>query len=256
MSRITDSIPIEHLLAKQMKMWEVKKKLSKKERNEMLAEEPWQIGYITISRLFGSSGAEIARRVAELLDWQVFDKEVVHKIATTSKMRNQIIESLDEKRKDEIKYWMQGIIDSDTLSSDRYLKYLIQVLLTIAEHGKSVIIGRGANFILPSHKGVRVKIYAPEELRIRWVQEREQFSEKEAVRLIRQEDNRRLAFIRQYFHRDADDPAGYDLIINTGEICPELAARLIKETLIGKYETLFNSNPAADTPQNTDPGEP
>ncbi|HDL17470.1 MAG TPA: cytidylate kinase-like family protein [Bacteroidetes bacterium] len=253
MSRITDSIPVEHLLAKQMKMWEVKRKISKKGQGEIPAEEPWQIGYVTISRLFGSGGVEIARQVAELLNWQVFDKELVHKIATTSKMRKQIIESLDEKRKDEIKYWVQGIIDSDTLSSDRYLKYLIRVILTIADHGKAVIIGRGANFILPSRKGVRVKIHAQEELRVRWLQEREQTGEKQAIKIIRQEDNRRLAFIHQYFHRDANDPAGYDLIINTGEICPELAARLIKETLIGKYETLLGSIPAADLQQTADP---
>lgn len=247
MVKITKDIPIEHLLSKQMGLWEVRRQLSEQEKARELSEEPWHAGYITISRLLGSKGAEIAYRVAELLDWQVFDREVVHEIANSSKMRKQVIESLDEKRQDEMGRWVQGIIDSDALSSDRYLKHLMRVIFTIASHGRAVIIGRGANFILEPHRGVRVKIHAPEPVRLQRVKKRHQITEKEAIKLIRQADNRRLAFIRHYFHRDADDPSFYDLIINTGEICPELAAHLIKETLISKYKTLLGLETSGET---------
>lgn len=238
MVRITKGIPIEHLLGKQMNLWEVRKKLDIKKKEHELSQEPWHQGFITISRLFGSGGGEIAQRVAELLDWQLFDRELVHEIANTSKMRKHVIESLDEKRQNDMQRWVQGLFDSDTLSSDRYLKHLIRVIFTIASHGRAVIIGRGANFVLESQKGVRVKIHAPEELRILRIKDRGEFSEKEARKIVREADSQRLAFIRQYFHQDADDPSGYDLVINTGDICPELAAHLIKETLISKYKTL------------------
>jgi len=245
--KITKNIPLEHLLSKQMDFWSVRQKLSEEEKEKEFNEEPWQIGYITISRLLGSGSAEIAKRVAELLSWQVFDKELVHEIAISSKMRNQVIENLDEKRQNDMQNWIQGIIDSDTISSDRYLKHLMKVIFTIASYGKSVIIGRGANFILESHKGVRVKLYAPEQLRVRRIKERDKSSDKKAAKTIREADNQRLAFIRQYFHRNADDPSGYDIIINTGEICPELAAHLIKEALIRKYKTLLGLEKCGET---------
>ena len=172
-------------------------------------------------------------------DFAQFDREVVHEIANSDKMRNQLIESLDESRHNEVQNWVQELIDSDSLSSGLYLKHLIRIIVTIASHGRCVIIGLGANYIMKSFRGVRVKIHAPEELRIQRIKEINKISDKEAVKLVRESDNRRLAFIRQYFYRNADDPSGYDLTINTGEICPELAAHLIKETLISKYRTLL-----------------
>jgi len=238
MSKITRDIPVESLLSKQMGLWEVQRHLRKNEKPDDLERQPWLQGYVTISRLLGSSGNKIALRVAELLDFQVFGRELVHFISVSSKVRSQVIESLDGKRQSEVQRWVQGIMDSDILSSASYLKHLMRVILTIAEHGRAIIIGRGANYILDSTRGVRVKIYAPEKWRVRRIQEREQVSEKAALKMIRESDNQRLAFIRKYFHRDADDPAGYDLIINTADICPELAAHLIKETLTNKYRTL------------------
>ncbi len=237
MFKITRDVPIEHLLGKQINIWQARDKLNAREKE--LGAEPWHSGYITISRLCGSGGSEIASRIADLLNWQIFDREVVHEIANSSKLRSQVVDSLNEKQQEKMAAWLQGVVDSHQLNSDLYLEHLSRVIYTIATHGRSVIIGRGANFLLETYRGVRVKIYAPQELRIKKIENRDKITEKESANRIRETDNRRLAFIRQYFHRDADDPSFYDLIINTGEICPELAAHLIKETLMGKYRTLL-----------------
>ncbi len=214
MKHISRDIPVDKLTFKQVSLWEVRKKLQQgTEKKEF--KEPYERGYVTISREAGSLGNYIAQRLAEKLGWQVFDRQIVDYIATTAHVRKSVIESFDEKKQDEIKTWVQAIIDSDTLSPDRYLGHLMSVIFAIAEHGRAIILGRGANFILDPQKGLRVKISAPLEMRIIQIMHEMQLTRKEAQRYLAEHDSQRLAYIRRYFHRDADDPLYYDLVINT-----------------------------------------
>ena len=64
MSKITNNIPVEHLLSKQFGLWEVQRQSSEKDKETELSEEPWQIGYITISRLLGSGGGKKILRLS------------------------------------------------------------------------------------------------------------------------------------------------------------------------------------------------
>lgn len=235
MPRVTREIPVEHMLSRQMNLWEMRRQMAEEGKAGELAEEPWHRGYIAISRQLGSLGNDIAERVAALLGWEVFDRELVHQIATSTRMRTQVIESLDEKGKDAVKSWVQGLIDSDSISSDRYCYHLIRVLTTISQHGRAVIVGRGANFVLDPRKGVRVRVIAPESVRIQRVADAFHLSLREARKRVRESDNNQIAFIRQYFHRDVNDADAYDLIINTEFTSVEAAARAIRDVLIERY---------------------
>lgn len=215
MKRLAHDVPLDRLVSKQIGFWEVRRKIQEKYGKKEEAGEPWQKAYITISREVGSNGNEIAQKLAEILKWQVFDKEIVDYIATTAHVRKSVIESFDEKKQHEIKTWVQTIIDSDALNPDHYLSHLMNVLLVIAEHGQAIILGRGANFILDPQKGLRVKIAAPYEMRLVQIMHEMGLSKKEARRYIEENDNQRLAYIRQHFHKDADNPLFYDLVLNT-----------------------------------------
>ncbi len=235
MARVTRDIPVESLLARQTALWEMRRRMSLTEMEKELEERPWNRGYITISRQLGSLGNEIAARVAELLGWQVFDRELVHEIAVSTKMREQVIESLDERQKEAAKSWVQGIIDSDSISSDRYAHHLVKVIASIAQHGQAVIIGRGANFVLDPQMGLRVRIVAPRDVRLLRILQQEGLSEKEARKRLRSADNRQIAFIRHYFHQDVDDSHHYDLILNTAHLGLEAAAQTIRMALVSKF---------------------
>ena len=228
MKKITKDIAVEPLIAKQMTSWEVRQKLHRRLLEERAALNPWEKAYLTISRDIGSRGTEIAYEVAQQLHWQVFDRELVEYIATTARVRQSVIESFDEKKQSEIQTWLQTILSHQALGTDKYLKHLLSVLLTIAEHGQSIIIGRGGNFVLASKYGLRVKITAPLEQRIQTIMGEKKIPAKEARHFITKMDSQRLAFIRHYFHRDADDPQAYDLVLNTAELTvPTTAAILI-----------------------------
>jgi cytidylate kinase len=112
--------------------------------------------------------------------------------------------------------------------SYEYLGHLTQVIGTLAEHGNCIIIGRGANYLLP-HRGVlKVRIIAPIKMRVRIIMKKEN-SEEDAKRKLIMVDSERKAFTRQYFNTDIDDPIDYDLVINTGYLSIEKAAKIIKD---------------------------
>jgi len=81
-----------------------------------------------------------------------------------------------------------------------------------------VIVGRGANFILPAHEIFAVRVIAPLEIRIRNVARGYHVADEEAKRRVIQRESRRKAFIRHSFNADISDPIHYNMVVNTGKM--------------------------------------
>src|ERR1041385_4921848 len=52
---------------------------------------------ITISRMYGSGGSEVAQRVAEALGWSLFDNDMVDAIAERSGLTRAEVSAQDER---------------------------------------------------------------------------------------------------------------------------------------------------------------
>jgi cytidylate kinase len=107
----------------------------------------------------------------------------------------------------------------------------MKVIGTIGRHGRAVIIGRGANFILPADQQFRVRITAPQNLRIEHVARDFNVSHDEAKRRIIRTESDRKAFVRKYFNADIADPMNYDLIVNTATLSVDNTVDVISAAL-------------------------
>jgi len=232
-ARVAGDIPIEKLIHKQVQLWSVREKLRALGREP--TKDPWCCGYVAISRNVGSRAAQVAQALADSLGWQVFGREIVEHIARRANLRQSVVESFDERRQSEIQSWIQTIIDRHALGRDRYLRHLLQVFLSIAEHGQAVIIGRGAHVVLPPERGIRVWVTAPLERRLEVLRQEHGLSRAEAKRLIEERDAQRADWLRRMFHSDANDPRCFDLVINTGYLEPEDAAEIIIRALERRF---------------------
>ncbi len=227
------SSTFEHLINKQIKRWEIAKKEGQKKT---------YVPVITISREPGSGGSIIGKRVAELEGLDFFHKEIITRIAEDANISNLLLETLDEKGLSLIEEWISSLVNRQHLWPDKFLQHLMRVIGTIGRHGGAVIVGRGANFLLPPEKTLRVRVIAPLEERIRNVAKQFNVSLEEArKRVIRTESDRR-AFIRKYFHADITSPLNYDLVINTATMELEGAVRTIREAFRYKKETILPKN--------------
>ena len=152
-------------------------------------------------------------------------------IADTAKIRHQVAESFDEKRKNEMQTWIHTLMDTRALGTDSFLKHLVTVLVSIAEHGQAVIVGRGGNYVLDKENGLHVRITAPFDFRVKRIAEAKDISLREAKNIVKQKDDERTAFTQRYFHSDIANPDDYDLVINKENISIEHGSEIILKAL-------------------------
>ncbi len=173
---------------------------------------------ITISREPGSGGNLVAQGIAEKLGLDLFHQEVIHAMAKSANVSARFVQTLDEKAMTVLDEWIASLVDDRHLWPDQYLQHLMKVVGTIGEHGSAVMVGRGTNFIVSPVKRMRIRIVAPMDFRIKSVVDTFKVSANVAKRRIVRTESDRRAFIRKYFNADIDDPANYDLVVNTGAI--------------------------------------
>jgi cytidylate kinase len=182
---------------------------------------------LLVSRECGSGGTRIARLAGARLGWQVFDREILDQIAQLAQVRKQLLGTVDENTRLAWDNGWQPELAPEDIGYEAYLRYLRQVVLTLGHHGDVVILGRGAQYLLPSRCSLRVRVVAPLEARIRRITQSDGLTAEEAHRYIQKFDADRTAFVRQSFQRDASSALNYDLVINMGEISLEAAVEMV-----------------------------
>jgi cytidylate kinase len=189
------------------------------------------ISVITVSREPGSGGRILAAKLAEELGFDIFHQEVIHQMAQSANVSSRLLETLDEKGVSVLEESISAVVEEHHLWPDEYLKHLMKAIAVIAEHGRAVIVGRGANLILAPGRCLRVRVVAPQSLRMERVCKAFGVSKEECRRrLLRTESNRR-AFVRKYFNANIAEPLNYDLIINTAQLDMERAVAIIRGSL-------------------------
>ncbi len=220
---------VEKLVTKHARMWEFRREHPLPGRGELgeISYGP----YLLISRERGAGGSQLAQALAERLGWAVFDRQLVDAIAEEARARQLLVESLDEHAKGAIDSLLRQFFAPEQIGPSEYLYHLRQVVLTLGHHGHVIIVGRGADCILPMQFGLRVRLVAPLAERIRRTEASEGISTAAARALVDETDRERAGFIRRVFRRDPCDATNYDLIVNTGTIAPQRAAEIVLKAL-------------------------
>ena len=187
--------------------------------------------YLLISREKGAGGSAVAQLAGKRLGWQVFDKEIVDAIAQKAQVRRELIESLDERDRATIQDAIGQWLRPQPIGKSGYLAHLREILLTLGHQGDVVIVGRGAEYILPSQFGLRVRMVAPVEVRVRRIANREKLSLMAARVEVESSDRERARLVRRQFGQSATDPVNHDLTINTAELTVEAAAEIVLAAL-------------------------
>lgn len=213
---------IQQIVEEQVQIWLLSRPREEKEKRD------WPV--ITISRDPGSGGNVLGQILSDELGFTLFHQEVIQKMAESSNVSTQLLETLDEKGLSTLENWINSLVDRRHLWPDQYLRHLLKVVGTLGKHGRSVLIGRGANFLLPIDKRFAIRVISPREFRVAKVAEEYGASIEEASRRIMITESNRKAFIKKYFNADIEEPSNYDLIVNTGTLTMETAVGGVKAT--------------------------
>jgi len=181
---------------------------------------------ITFEREYGSGAGDIARRLSERLGWKLWDSALTHAVAREMDCSSRTVEEREE-RKDPLTYrlfraFMRGSFEGslnaprlNVVDADCIRQASQRLVLSAAEEGNAVIVGRGSAYHLYGRRdALHIFIYATFDEKVRRLV-RAGKREKEAIELVETVDSDRSEYIKKYF--DLEWPARhyFHLMINS-----------------------------------------
>ncbi len=198
-----------------------------RERSESPSVPVARFRNVCISREAGAGGGTIARMVGMRLDWKVYDHELLEGIAQRMEVSVEEVRPFDELAPSVMQDWILPLREEHYAPQEAYLDHLAKLVEAIGRAGESVIVGRGANFLLPREETLSVRIIAPLKARAARLAERMGVSFRTARRAARDLDRRRHQFDRTMYRANSTDPHNYDLVLDSNSLGLTIASEMI-----------------------------
>ncbi len=176
---------------------------------------------IALSQQIGSRGIELGRMTAAQLGWRFMTgPELVAEAAARFGVSEDQLLVFDLRTPH---FWER--LRSE---SHRYLAYIRAILLKEVSRDKIVVAGRTLAHQVPAvRSALRVRVVAPLSERIKNVAGEERLSPSAAEKHVRDQERESKARSQTLSGVDIDDPALYDLIVNSGTQPMESLARML-----------------------------
>src|SRR5687768_13488266 len=201
---------------------------------------------ITVTRLFGSGGSEVAHRVAEALGWRLLDSGFVDGIAKGLRATPADVKAIDERapslaeRLADALALGGGEVMSASLATpmppteQRIAEVTREVIERTVARGPVVVVGRGAQAYLAQRDDViHVHCYAPHDALVERTMMREGIGEEAADRMVKTKNQQREEYVKRMFGRSWISPEHYHLMLNTAWLghdrCVEIVLELARE---------------------------
>jgi cytidylate kinase len=165
---------------------------------------------ITVTREYGAGGYEVAARLAEVLGWELLDRELLHRAAAVEHLPDADLERLDEKA--------VTLADRFRLHPphQQYIHGLTEAARQAAAGGRVVLVGRGTGQLLAEMPNVfHLRLAAPRQWRAQRMAQRKGWPLEQALARCAQEDRTRDRFTRYFFGDAPFQPAQYHAVFNT-----------------------------------------
>jgi len=183
---------------------------------------------ITISRGICSGGTQLANLLHTKLGWPVLGQDDVSTAAAKAYRMSE----------EELRRGLYLPANFYERFTDRKTRYLLATQATIADlldDGNGIYHGLAGQFLFQNlHNAFKVRIVAPNSLRVENAVRRKSLTRHEAARHIREADEHRKLWGRQIFDADVNDPDLYDLVVNLEKVSLATAANLITDIMQGR----------------------
>jgi CMP/dCMP kinase len=197
------------------------------------------LAILTVSRLYGSGGSEVASIVAKTLGWSLLDNAVVDAVAARMGMsvaevqaREERVPSLVERLTAAMamgsQEWVSPLAAAKRPTDEQMLEVTRHIIEEAIARGPIVVVGRGTQEMLAEREDtLHVFCYAPRKALIARTMQREGVSIEEATRLVDDTNKQRDQWVRLHWERDRRAHENYDLSVNTERLGIQGAADLV-----------------------------
>jgi cytidylate kinase len=196
--------------------------------------------FITVSRMYGAGGSEVAAGVARTLGWALFDNAVIEAVAERSGLTRAEVSARDERIPSIVERIattlslgtpesMPAIPDAPVMmTEERLVDITRRVIEEAMQQGPAVFVGRGAQCLLANRRdSFHVFCYASKSKLIEGAVSRLGVAAKDADRVVAEMNRNRELYVRRHFNREWRDVTNYQICIDTGWLGLDGAAELI-----------------------------
>jgi len=194
------------------------------------------VGVVTVSRQYGAGGLRVAPAVADALGFRFVDRELVDLAANRLGVDPEVANSRDERVPAVLEELGRalaaatpefGVAPQPELDDRAMAAAVREVVLSLAEAGGYVILGRGAQAILAERDDAcSIWLVGDKADRVRRVMASQEVDEREATARCDRADGERAGYVRRFHGADIAEPTLYDCVINTSRLGIERAVEL------------------------------
>lgn len=185
---------------------------------------------VTVSRGLGANGSETAALLAERLNVQLYDRNLLDTITKEVKTDKYLLERLDERATGPLDEFIHSVFTKQGASKDDFYRGMIKVILDSSRTG-GVIVGRAAHLLTTSNRMFRLRLEGSLPVCAKRVAEREGIKEGKAKKLVLKTNEDRIRFVEKVYHRYINVKSYYDMVINSDMYTPEQMVSLIIMTM-------------------------
>src|SRR5262245_33007602 len=168
--------------------------------------------FITISRMYGSNGSEVAERIAQALGWSLFDNAIVDAIAERSGLTRAEVSEQDER----VPSMVERLASALSLGSpevmppvpagpmetteERIVAVTRRVIEEAVQTGPAVFVGRGAQCLLAERSGaLHIFCYGSRSALRQYAIEKFKVGPEEADRIIHDQNRQREQYVKRHW---------------------------------------------------------
>ncbi len=182
---------------------------------------------ISIGREFGSAGHEIAQKLSEHYNMQLYDRNLLKAIAAEKNVGSDVLEEFDEKMK--IKLFHRTVKGMSSSPQDNVANLQFEFLKDRANSGESfIVVGRCSETILKGYPSlITIFITGDMEHKISRIKKLYDMSDKEAERFIEEQNLKRKMYHNSHCKSKWGDSRNYDLTINSSKLGVDGSIKLL-----------------------------
>jgi cytidylate kinase len=196
---------------------------------------------VTISRQAGCGAVVVAGKLAHYLHehssgdacpWTVFDRNLMEKVLEDHNLPIRLARFMPEDRISQIEDILADLFEVHP-PAETMIHQTAETMLKLAGVGNVILVGYGGNVITAKLPHVlHVRLVAPLEKRIAHAHQFYNLTENEAHKFCLSQDRARARYVKKYFNADVNDPLRYHLVVNTGLVSYNGAAKLIGDAVL------------------------
>ena len=187
---------------------------------------------VTLSREFGCEAFPVAERLRELLhrssgeEWVIMDKGLLEEVARRHNLSEEVMRGLGEKNVllDEV----LATFSPRWKSQRDYFQLLCSHIISLAEQGNVIIVGRGGAVITRNLENCHhFRLYGSMAFKSASIARRLGIPVEAAEKMIEKRQKQRDRFNNDFLDCDTRDASYYDLLFNNDRCTPDRIAEMI-----------------------------